>query len=187
MITLVSLLEEPSAGEMLSGIFKRLLPAHVVPIIIPFEGKQDLEKQLVKKIQNWQKPSSVFLILRDQDAGDCIAIKDRLLEKVKISGKQDCSLIRLACRELESFYLGDMQAIEAGLQLSGIIQQREKSRYRIPDSLGNPSEELKKLTRNSYQKIAGSRSIAPHLNLNGENRSHSFNVLISGIKSLINS
>ena len=185
MITLVCLLEERSAEEMLAGIFKRLLPEHVIPRIIPFDGKQDLEKQLVKKIRNWQQPNSVFLIMRDQDAGDCIAIKNGLLEKVQIAGKQDCSLIRIACRELESFYLGDMRAIETGLDLRGLAKQQNKAKYRNPDALDNPSEELKRLTRATYQKIAGSQAIAPHLNLDGGNCSRSFNVLVSGIKQLI--
>lgn len=186
MITLVCLLEERSAEEMLIGILKRLLPTHVVFKMIPFEGKQDLEKQLEKKIRNWQLPNSIFLIMRDQDAGDCVAIKTGLFEKVQNAGKKNCSLIRIACRELESFYLGDMQAIETGLKLQGLVRQQNKAKYRNPDSLGNPSEELKKLTHATYQKVAGSRAIAPHLDLNGNNRSHSFNVLVSGIKQLVN-
>ncbi len=185
MITLVCLLEERSAEEMLAGIFKRLLPEHVIPRIIPFDGKQDLEKQLERKIRNWQQPNSVFLIMRDQDAGDCISIKNGLLEKVENAEKKDCSLIRIACRELESFYLGDMQAIETGLELHGLAKQKNKAKYRNPDALGNPSEELKKLTRSTYQKVAGSRAIAPHLDLDGGNHSHSFNALVSGIKQLI--
>lgn len=186
MITLVCLLEERSAEEMLAGIFKRLLPDHVSPIIIPFEGKQDLEKQLEKKIRNWQKPDSVFLIMRDKDAGDCVTIKARLLEKVKNAGKQNCSLIRIACHELESFYLGDLLAVEKGLELSGISRQQDNRKYSDPDRLANAKDEFKRLTKMQYQQIAGSRAIAPHLNLDGENRSHSFNVLISGIKHLIN-
>lgn len=186
MITLVCLLEERSAEAMLAGIFKRLLPDHVSPIIIPFEGKQDLEKQLEKKIRNWQKPDSVFLIMRDKDAGDCVTVKARLLEKVKNAGKQDCSLIRIACHELESFYLGDLQAVENGLNLSGISHKQNEHKYSNPDRLANAKEEFNRLTRMKYQQIAGSRAIAPHLNLDGENRSHSFNVLISGIKHLIN-
>lgn len=49
--------------------------------------------------------------------------------------------------------------------------------------LKNPAEELKKLTNGLYQKVAGSRSIAPCLDLHN-NKSHSFNVLIKGIRKL---
>ena len=41
MNTLVFLLEEPSAKEMLKGILPRLLPEHIQPQFIVFEGKQD--------------------------------------------------------------------------------------------------------------------------------------------------
>ncbi len=54
----------------------------------------------------------------------------------------------------------------------------------IPNAIGNPSEELMKLTKGVYQKVAGSREIGPLLDLEN-NTSHSFNVLISGIERLI--
>lgn len=184
MINLVCFLEEPSAAEMLKGIVPRLCPSGVNLIPIPFEGKQDLEKQLERKIRNWQMPDSVFLVMRDQDAGDCVVIKTALADKVSRAGRQEKTLIRIACRELESFYMGDMQAVEAGLGVSGLAGLSAKAKYRNPDALGNPADELMKITKGIYQKVAGSRAIAPYLNFDS-NASHSFNVLISGIKQLV--
>ncbi|WP_141698876.1 hypothetical protein [Candidatus Marithrix sp. Canyon 246] len=60
-----------------------------------------------------------------------------------------------------------------------------KQDFREPDKLSNPSEELYKLTKKKYQKVAGSRAIAPHLKIDGTNKSHSFNILLQGIKKLI--
>ncbi len=57
--------------------------------------------------------------------------------------------------------------------------------FKTPDKLANPSEELYKLTKKKYQKVAGSRVIAPHLEIDGTNKSHSFNILLPGIKKLI--
>jgi hypothetical protein len=184
MTHLVCLLEEPSAGEMLKELFKRLLPPHVHPVIIPFEGKRDLDRQLERKLRGWNRPDSVFLVLRDQDAGDCVAIKNGLLEKIRRTGKQSCTLVRISCHELESFYLGDMQAVETGLGIHGLARQQNKAKYRNPDALGNPSEELMKLTGGKYQKLSGSRAIAPYLDLEN-NRSHSFNVLIAGLRRFV--
>lgn len=184
MIHLVCLLEESSAREMLRELFKRLLPAHVKPVFIPFDGKQDLDKQLERKIRSWNQPDSVFLVLRDQDSSDCVTIKSELLQKVQRTGKADKTIVRIACRELESFYLGDMQAVETGLEINGLAKQQNKAKYRNPDALGNPSEELRKLTGEKYQKLSGSRAIAPHLGLEN-NQSHSFNVLIAGLRRLI--
>lgn len=184
MIHLVCLLEEPSAEEMLKVLFKRLLPDDVYPVIIPFEGKQDLDKQLERKIRCWNQPDSVFLVLRDQDSGDCVAIKSGLLQKIQQAGKADKALVRIACRELESFYIGDMHAVEVGLGISGLAGLSVKAKYRNPDALGNPAEELMRLTGGKYQKRFGSRAIAPHLDLEN-NRSHSFNVLVAGIRRLV--
>ena len=49
---------------------------------------------------------------RDKDSGDCRSIKRKMAQKVQNSGKMDKTLIRIACHELESFYLGDLSAVE---------------------------------------------------------------------------
>ncbi len=179
---LVCLLEEPSAREMLKEILPRIVPDEVIVKYLVFEGKQDLEKQLERRLKNWQQPDSMFLIMRDQDSGNCFTIKQNLFKKVTASGKQDTTIVRIACHELESFYLGDLAAVEAGLEISGLTAKQNKKKYRVPDSLSNAAEELFKLTDKRYQKIAGSRAIAPYLKTDGSNLSHSFNILLDGIK-----
>jgi len=181
---LICLLEEPSAREMLKGILPRILPENVYVQYVVFEGKQDLEKQIERRMRHWRKPDSVFLIMRDQDSGDCMVIKKNLLNKVISSGRQDAAMIRIACRELESFYLGDLEAVETGLAIDGLGKRQEKRKYRFPDSLSNAAEEMSKLTDERYQKVAGSRAIGPYLKIDGSSKSHSFNVLLNGIKKL---
>ena len=185
MMNLVCLLEEPSAEEMLREVLPRLLSDIFNDIdvkYIVFQGKQDLEKRLEKRLKGWRAPDSVFLVLRDQDAGDCKKIKQRLMEKVKESGKEEVTLVRIACSMLESFYLGDLNAVEKGLALKNIAQKQNQAKYRTPDALKSAHMELSFLSNDSYSKVDGSRAIAPHLDLNGNNKSHSFNVLLDGIK-----
>ena len=74
--------------------------------------------------------------------------------------------------------------MEKGLELKGIEKQKLKRKFRESDSLANPAEELFKLTCNVYDKVYGSRSISPHMDLSS-NVSDSFKVLISGINGLI--
>jgi hypothetical protein len=93
-------------------------------------------------------------------------------------------LVRVACRELESFYLGDLVAVEMGLGISGLAAKQNTRKYRNPDALGSPSDELNRLTKGEYQKVAGSRAIAPHLDTQ-KNKSHSFHVLLTGILRLM--
>ena len=181
--TLVCFLEEPSAEEMLKGVLPRLLPGDFEYKFVVFEGKQDLEKQLVRKLRGWLKSDSVFLVMRDQDAADCKEVKKRLVELCREAGKPK-TLVRIACQELESFYFGDLDAVEKGLGLSNIAGNKRKAKYREPDSIINPCDELEKITSGRYQHIEGSRSIAPYLSLEN-NTSHSFSVLLSGIKRLL--
>jgi hypothetical protein len=186
--TLVFLVEEPSAEQMLDALMPRLLEAtgnsdNVAYQILPFQGKSDLEKKLCRRLRGWRKPVTRFVIIRDQDSGDCRMIKEKLLQLCQEAGKSDC-LVRIACHELESFYLGDLAAVEAGLSLNGLSQRQRQKKYRAPDSVASPSQELIRITGKSYQKVAGSRAISRHLDLDN-NKSHSFNVLIEGIRRLI--
>ena len=117
--------------------------------------------------------------------GDCKQIKNRLAGMAANSNKQDATIIHIACRELESFYLGNLAAVEQGLGMPSIAKQQSKSKYRRPDSLANPSKELAKPAKNQYQKVSGSRDIARYLKVDGSNQSHSFKVLLNGIQTLI--
>ena len=185
MSTIVFFLEEPSAREMLKGVLPRVLPPDVETEYIVFQGKQDMEKKLERRLRLWQRPDTRFVVMRDQDSGDCRQIKIRLTELCKASGQQSV-LVRIACRELESFYLGDLQAVEAGLGLKGLAKQQNARKYRAPDQLESPSHELKVLSgTRGYRKVEGSRDIGPYLRLDGANTSHSFNVLIEGIRRLV--
>ncbi len=183
MMTLVFFLEEPSAEEMLKGVLPMILPDDVFPKYIIFQGKQDMEKHLVKRLRGWCTPNTQFVVMRDQDAADCHDVKARLVHLCEQAGKPD-TLVRVACRELESFFLGDLAAIEAGLQIRGVARRQLSSKFRNPDQLGNPVQEINRLTNYKYQKKSGSRSIGPHLQLEG-NRSRSFSNLITGIKKLL--
>ncbi len=180
MTNFVFLLEEPSAKAMLQGILPRILPTDIDVYFMVFEGKQDLHKRLVMRMRHWQKPGSRFVILRDQDNANCRDIKQELIA-LCIQAGEPTALIRIACHELESFYLGDLAAVEKGLKLNGLLKQQGSQKFRDPDALSNASEELMKLTRQYYQKLSGSRAIGPYLQLDGSNRSRSFNALIQGL------
>ena len=78
---------------MLKGIIPRMFPEDVHPVFVVFEGKQDLERQLERRMRGWRVPDSVFLVMRDKDAGDCMEIKRAILEKVKRAGKEAYSLV----------------------------------------------------------------------------------------------
>lgn len=184
MKELVFLLEEDSARAMLQSLLQRLLHPDIRPRFIPFEGKQDLEKQLIKRLRGYLNPQARFIVLRDQDnAPDCIAIKARLTELCKQAGRDSATLVRIACTELETYYLADLAAVELALRIKNLTRLQGSSKFRNPDQLGNPSTELSVLTKGTYQKVSGSTEIGKHLDLSNT-RSPSFKNLINGIRRM---
>ena len=176
------LLQEPSAKATLESLLPRMLKQDTLFRCIPFEGKQDLEKQLTRRIRAYQNERARFIVLRDQDSHpDCTAVKQGLLDLCDKSGKFARCLVRIACRELEAFYLADLQAVERALEIDGLTRHQNSRKFRSPDGLGSPSRELKTLTRNRYEKVAGSRAIGKHLQLDNA-RSASFRNLIAAIR-----
>jgi hypothetical protein len=168
---------------MLKGILPKVLQDDIYPDFKVFEGKQDLDKRLPRILKAWCVPHCCFVIIRDQDSGDCYAIKQKLIDLCRAAGREDV-LVRIACHELESFYLGDLAAVEEGLGIAGLVKMQNNRKYRSPDRLGSPSRELDRLTSGRYEKVAGSRAIAPHIRID-DNKSHSFKNLVSGIRKLV--
>ncbi|MFZ3192010.1 MAG: DUF4276 family protein [Moraxellaceae bacterium] len=184
MKELVFLLEEPSAKAMLESLLPRILSNEISVRCIPFEGKQDLEKQLTRKIRAYQNSQARFIVLRDLDNHpDCLAVKNQLLALCTQSGRAKQCVVRIACKELETFYLADLQAVEQALHINGLVKHQQNKKFRNPDNLGGPSRELKNLTGQRYEKVAGSREIGKYLNLENQ-RSASFRNLIGAIRRM---
>ncbi len=179
---LVLLLEEPSAKDLLESILPQLVPPSVQVHYLTFEGKSDLEKHITRRMRGWRRPNTAFLILRDQDAADCKAIKARL-SNMAAQSMQPRYMIRIACRELESWILGDWQAVSLAFKNEGLAVQAKKSIYRNPDQLSSPVEELRKHLP-EYQKRDGARRVGRHLDLN-RNCSPSFKAFCQGVQKLI--
>jgi hypothetical protein len=183
MGTIVFFLEEASAREFLNGFLPRVLPGGLSFRCIAFEGKQDLESQLERKLRGWRTPDTKFVVLRDMDSSNCVTTKKNLLAKCTNAGRPDV-LIRIACREIESWYLGDLDALGRTFNSQRILSKKSKAKYRNPDNIGNPVQEIRALTNQHYQKISGSRQLGPELSID-DNRSHSFGVFVAGLKRLL--
>jgi len=179
---LVFLLEEPSAKDLLVGLLPRLLPKSVDVYYLVFEGKQDLERQLVRKLRGWRRPNPAFVVLRDQDAADCHVVKETLTQLVVESARQP-TLVRVACRELESWIVGDWRAVAEAFDRPQLAAQSAKAANRTPDQLVKPVELLRKLIP-EYQKRDGARRIGVLLDPT-RNQSRSFRTFCSGVQKLV--
>lgn len=185
MKTLAFLLEEPSARALIEGLWPRLLAHHKIPTenlhprFLVFEGKQDLEANITRKLRSWNVPSTAFLILRDQDRDNCTTLKEKLRGLANQSGKGDV-LVRVACHELEAWAIGDWQSIADAYAKPKLAKLA--SSYANPDRFGNPFSELRKHLP-EYQKVDGARRLgkllAPECN-----QSTSFRVFCDGVVRL---
>ncbi|RKJ44644.1 DUF4276 family protein [bacterium 1XD8-76] len=179
---LVFLLEEQSMKYFLDGLLPRILPEDVQFVTIPHEGKSDLQKSLTAKLQGWNEPNVKFVVVQDQDSNDCRELKEKLSKLCKNSEKE--VLIRIACRELEAWYFGDINALSTayGIDLSAV---KRKKKYRVPDAIMNPKSELKRLLP-GHQQISGARKIAPVIGIE-DNSSVSFQMFVNGVKRIADS
>ena len=181
MRQLVFLLEEPSARDALQAWVPRWLPADVRPHFIVFQGKQDLEKRMVLRMRHWLLPDSRFLVMRDQDSGNCKQVKAALVERCRTAGHPN-AVVRVACRELESFFIGDWEAVAQAFGRPALARLARSATFREPDAIGSPKQELARRL-GGYQPCDGARRIAPLVDPAG-NRSPSFRALRSAVMAL---
>jgi Domain of unknown function (DUF4276) len=182
---LIFLLEEPSIKNVLEIILPEFIPEGISYICIAHQGKQDLTKSIPKKIKAFYTNSDTkFVIVHDQDSHDCKKLKSELLEICQSAGKSKV-MIRIICHELESWFLGDLIAVEKayGLSPKSLSRKQNQIKFRDPDRLNSAKEELRKLV-SEYYPGTHSRAIAPYLSLTN-NKSRSFLTFIDGINKLL--
>jgi hypothetical protein len=182
---IVFLLEEPSMKAFLDTLLPRLFPGWIEGQdfqCVPHEGKSDLNKSIPRKLSAWREPGVRFVIVRDNDNANCIEVKSGLRKRCVRSGRGE-TLIRLVCQELESWYLGDLDALDKAFG-SHLDTHRYRKRFANPDTLRKPSVEIERLIP-AFQKRSGAKKMGQCLNLQlRKNRSHSFQVFVAGVRNL---
>ena len=183
-INLVFMLEEESAKHLLKEILPRILSEFqsVTYELIPHQGKGDLQKSIPIKIRAWLTPNTFFIILHDQDSHDCRKLKQKLKQLCVQNNKHE-PLIRIVCQELEAWYFGDLDAVEKAFPPFKANKYKDKRRFKNPDAISKPSDELKRIVR-GFSKGIAAREIPRHMNID-KNTSASFNHLISGLQNLV--
>lgn len=177
------LTEEPSMEYFLRGLLPRILPKEYVLdencFIRPHEGKTDLQKSIPAKMRAYAKygyPVKV-LIVHDQDSNDCKVLKNKLIE---LSGATNVPcLVRIVCRELENWYLGDWDALA---KVYPEVRQSRKDRFKNPDAVFG-AHEIGLLTQ-KFGKIHAARSLGEIISIQA-NTSPSFRQFISGLSKFL--
>ncbi|GAB4437486.1 MAG: hypothetical protein OHK0011_20550 [Turneriella sp.] len=182
MKEVVFLLEEQSAREFIQVLAAKFFSIDVKLTFIVFEGKRDLERRIGMKLRAYLNPEAFFIVLEDQDSADCKTLKQKLLQNCSNAGKSDRCLVRIACKELESWYLADLAAVGKAYNKPTVSNEQDREKFRNPERLANPTQELRRLVP-EFQKISGARQIAAHIDASNE-RSRSFAVFIQGLKKV---
>ena len=181
MKTLVFLVEEPSMKEFLDSYLPRLFP-DLDFLCVKHEGKQDLEKSIPRKLRAWAEAK--FVIIRDNDGANCQDLKARLLYLCAQGDRAD-TLVRLACQELESWYLGAPEALAEAYARPDVAGIGRKAKFRNPDALGSPARELS-LVVPEFRKLDGARRMGKAMPTDPSiNRSRSFQVFVEGLFRVI--
>ncbi len=175
---IVFLLEERSAEEMLRKFVPRCFPG-LSCVYRCFSGKPELLKRLEKTIRNHPDADCRFVVVCDQDGDDCVTLKTRILALCGNTGHVDRCVACIACRELESWYLAQLNVVGAHFGCSTLGSRQNT--YASPDTIPKPSKVLERLTGRQYQKVKGSRIMGQYLNP-AETRSASFTHLVSVLK-----
>lgn len=182
------LVEERSMKNALEVLLPRILPEGYVLygncFVRHHQGKSDLQKSIPKKVKAFPYfPNPVKLIvIQDQDSNDCKVLKQNLAQLIKKENPNQAFLIRIACRELENWYLGQMSAIEEVYSSFKASRHENKAKFRNPDNVFG-AVELQKLIK-TFAKGFASREIPRYMNCE-KNNSPSFKHLVSGIQKFL--
>ncbi|MFA5264153.1 MAG: DUF4276 family protein [Opitutaceae bacterium] len=195
------ILEEPSAEAFLKEFMPKITPPDASWNPIVFQGKSDLLANLQKRLKgysSWIPDDWKIVVLIDEDREDCRELKIRLeraaseaglMTKTRARNGSFAVLNRIAVEELEAWFLGDPQALNAAYPRVK-PSFASKVQYRNPDAVaGGTWEALERILQRAgyYQggiaKIEVARNVARHMDA-PRNSSESFRRFVNGVMSL---
>ena len=165
---------------LLEALLPRVLP-DLRFLCLPHEGKKDLEASIPRKLRAWKEPGVHFVVVHDNDGADCVALKERLQRRCA-EGRRADTLVRIACQELEAWYLGDGPALADAYGRAALADLGAKRGFRDPDAVQRPSEQVSNLVP-EFQKISGARLMGARLS-EETNSSTSFRTFMTGVRRL---
>jgi hypothetical protein len=180
----VIMTEEESMNAFLRKVLPKAFPdrrENVDWLLIPHPGKSALEASIPKKVRAWREPGVRFMIVRDNDGANCADVKARLLERIPASSERPIR-VRIVCQQLESWLLGDSDAIVAAFATAGRHPSFRTWTARNPDELTNAAQLVQELT-GTRAKVSRAGAIASHIDPS-RNRSHSLGVFLDGLSQL---
>jgi hypothetical protein len=170
--------------------------------VYPYHCKEDLLKKLPARLKGyaaWMPKDYRIVVIVDRDDDDCEDLKQQmekaasdagLVTKTQANGQLYHVVNRLAIEELEAWYFGDWEAVQAAYPgVNPNIPQ--KAGYRDSDAVsGGTWEAFEKVLqraryfRGGLAKIQAARDVAQHMDPN-RNRSKSFRAFREALSELV--
>jgi hypothetical protein len=188
MICLHIFTEEESFKRMVDNVLPKLLSKDAAYKVYVHQGKQDLEHAIRTTIPYISKiPGARILITRDQDLEDCVKLKNRIQNIIR-DRCDSPHLIRIVCRQLEAWFLGDLGAVEKAYPRFKSSKYINKTNLQNVDDIQNSDEYLRSILpdykdRRYLPKLETAEKISAELDITN-NSSKSFSHFISGIQKL---
>jgi len=202
MMRIEILVEEPSAEEALRHLLPKIVSDRSRIKIINMGSKHKLLSALPARLRAYRQRIDKgeqlrLVVLVDRDNEDCIHLKHKLERMAHEAGLHTKTapdahgsftvLNRIVVEELESWFIGDPQALRKAFPSLSAINVKTRP-FSNPDNGGsweNLHRFMKKhgLYRNCFPKIDAAQKIAPHMDIRN-NRSASFRKFVSGMQEI---
>jgi hypothetical protein len=197
------LVEEPSAEAALQVLLPRIVQGHARIKIINLGSKYALLKKLEGRLRGYadrlQDGENLrVLVLVDRDQDDCTALKAQMERAARVAGLVTKSaarggspftvVTRIAIEELESWFLGDPDALRKTFPRLPQINL-DASPFRNPEN-GGSWEALHKFLKKhgyypgTYPKIEAARRIATNMTTSA-NKTSSFRAFREGLEACL--
>ena len=92
------------------------------------------------------------------------------------------TIVCIACRELEAWYWGDLDAVAGVYPKFNPAKVRNRKPFRKPDEIVKPSEALKRVLP-EFEKITAAEEIGQYMDLEN-NKSPSFQYFVAAVRKV---
>ena len=159
---------------------------HLTWAVKAYDGWPAMQSILPARLKVAISRSNVFtIILIDQDSADCRERKKKFTQLIPPQLLPRCK-VRIACREIENWMLGDLDAVEKADPSSKAIRLKGQAGFRLSSEIENQQgwESLGRISK-FRTKSAAAIAIAPHLSVEqGVNKAASFQAFVSVLRAI---
>ena len=168
-------------------VLRRLQAPAGSTVLLSHSGRTDLQRSIRIKA-NARHFCSQMIVVHDLDAHpDCRELEQQILS---IAQNATCRMtVRVVCSELESWFLGDLDAVAKAYNIRLEPLKANQAKLRDPDRLINAAEEFARLLKSagkSFRKTDAASRIGAEIDLTpGRNRSRSFNSMLKTLCDVV--